>query len=141
MPGAPNTSVTVGVKTKAPTQKIWDNLTGPKHIINWNHASDDWECPDAENDLRVGGEFRYVMSCKDGSTSFDFTRDFMAIETGKDLASTLDDGRTVSITLDQRDGVVSVVGIFEMETEDSEELQRTGLREILDNFRSYVEEG
>ncbi|MEQ9581386.1 MAG: hypothetical protein RIM68_04425, partial [Arenibacter sp.] len=34
--------------------KVWDYYTNPEHIINWNFASDDWHCPYASNDMRVG---------------------------------------------------------------------------------------
>ena len=35
-------------------------------------ASDDWEAPEAENDLRKGGKFKTVMAAKaQASTSWD----------------------------------------------------------------------
>ncbi|MBN3490111.1 hypothetical protein JV173_01150 [Acholeplasma equirhinis] len=38
-----------------PVHMVWDAFNLPKHIMNWNHASDTWHCPAAKNDLRVGG--------------------------------------------------------------------------------------
>jgi len=67
-----NKMITVEVIVNAPIEKVWDAWTNPSNIINWNFASDDWECPKAENDLRVNGKFKIRMSAKDGSEGFDF---------------------------------------------------------------------
>lgn len=64
--------ITVKAEINAPINKVWKCWTEPVHIVNWNHASDDWHTPYAENDLRVGGKFSYTMAAKDGSFSFDF---------------------------------------------------------------------
>ena len=48
-------------------QAVWQFFNQPEHIINWNFASDDWCCPRAENDLRVGGRLCSRMEAKDGS--------------------------------------------------------------------------
>lgn len=52
-------------------QTVWECWTMPKHIVNWNFASDDWHAPAAENELSVGGKFTYTMAAKDGSMSFE----------------------------------------------------------------------
>jgi uncharacterized protein YndB with AHSA1/START domain len=56
----------------APISKVWESWTKEEHVINWNFASSDWHCPNATNNLFVGGEFHYTMSAKDNSMSFDF---------------------------------------------------------------------
>ncbi len=57
----------------ADIKKVWEHWNNPESIKGWAFASDTWECPYAENDLRVGGKFLIRMSPKDGSSSFDFT--------------------------------------------------------------------
>ena len=64
--------ITVAVTVATTLEKAWDCWTLPEHITHWNFASDDWHCPFAENDLKVGGKFLYRMAAKDKSMSFDF---------------------------------------------------------------------
>src|ERR1043166_4787307 len=66
------TNITVEATVNAPLEKVWEYWTKPEHITKWNHASDDWHSPHAENDLRVGGSFLARMEAKDGSFGFDF---------------------------------------------------------------------
>ena len=66
------TKITVEAVVAADTKKVWDAWTLPGHITKWNFASDDWQCPRAENDLRVGGKYAARMEAKDGSFGFDF---------------------------------------------------------------------
>ncbi len=66
-------TITVQSVVKAQIEKVWEFWTKPEHIVHWAFASDDWEAPAAENDLRVGGKFKTTMAARDKSTSFDFT--------------------------------------------------------------------
>jgi len=72
MAASGKTSITVAVIINAPLEKVWKLWTEPEHIIRWNFASDDWQTPRAENDLREGGRFLWRMEAKDGSSGFDF---------------------------------------------------------------------
>ena len=76
-----NSKQTIIVETiiKAPVSNVWKSWTSPDDIVNWNFASDDWHSPEAENDLRTGGTFRWKMAAKDGSMSFDFEGKYTAI--------------------------------------------------------------
>ena len=67
------TVITVSNTVNAPVQKVWEYWTKPEHITKWNHASDDWHSPRAENDVRKGGKFSCRMEAKDGSFGFDFS--------------------------------------------------------------------
>ena len=49
------TILTVFTTVNAPVKKIWEFWTKPEHIVNWNHALDDWHTPKAKNGLREGG--------------------------------------------------------------------------------------
>jgi len=51
--------ITVQAVINAPVAKVWQLYTTPEHIMQWNHASDDWHTPRAENDLKPGGKFLY----------------------------------------------------------------------------------
>ena len=131
--------ITVQVEVLADVKKVWEILTEPKHITNWNFASDDWACPKAENNLHVGENFSYRMEAKDGSFGFDFWGTYKEIETLKKLLSTLGDGRKLEILLDENNGVTTITETFETEDENSVDLQRDGWQAILNNLKKYAE--
>jgi len=105
----------------------------------WNHASDDWHCPAASNDLRVGGRFVYTMAARDGSVSFDFEGTYDDVVLHARIAYTMPDGRRVVTTFTPAGGGTHVRTDFDAETLHSEELQRQGWQSILDNFRRLAE--
>lgn len=123
----------------APLAVVWDSFTQPEHITKWNHASEDWHCPHAENDLRVGGRFLSRMEAKDGSIGFDFTGTYTNIVPQQHIAYTMDDGRTVDITFTEVGEDVQVMTMFDPESENPEDMQRSGWQAILDSFRKYTE--
>lgn len=132
-------SISIYTTVNASIEKVWDYWTNPKHIVNWNNASDDWHTPKASNDLRVGGIFSSTMAAKDGSMSFDFEGKYSEIETYKKIVYQIADGRNVTITFYVIDDKVIITETFEPETENSSELQRSGWQAILNNFKKYTE--
>lgn len=119
--------------------KVWDCWTNPKHICGWNFASDDWCCPKAENDLRVGGKFSARMEAKDGSTGFDFEGIYDELKTNSLIKYTMEDGRQVKVEFEQLGELTRVVETFEAEVENSREMQKSGWQAILNNFKKYSE--
>jgi uncharacterized protein YndB with AHSA1/START domain len=100
--------ITIEAKVNAPIEKVWDYYTKPEHITKWNFASDDWECPSASNDLRVGGKYIARMEAKDGSFGFDFEAIYDDIINNKKIAYTMTDGRQAAVgfnNLDNKTGV------------------------------------
>lgn len=134
------TSITIEAIVNSSIEKVWECWTEPKHITRWNNASDDWHTPFSENDLRVGGKFLSRMEAKDGSFGFDFSGIYDEVRLYEDISYTLGDGRKVKITFISQGSETKVIEIFEAETSNSIELQRTGWQSILDNFKKYVEE-
>lgn len=131
--------ITVQTKVQAPLDKIWSFWTVPEHITKWNSASEDWHTPYADNDLKVGGKFKYTMASKDGTMSFDFIGTYSVIQDKRTIAYTIEDGREVIIVFEeQQDGVV-IRESFDPELENPKELQQQGWQAILDNFKKYVE--
>lgn len=123
----------------ADIEKVWDYYTRPEHITKWNFASDDWQCPHASNDMRVGGKYLSRMEAKDGSFGFDFEAVYEQIIVGERFSYTMPDGRKVQVTFKDADGKTEVSINFDAETENSIELQRQGWQAILDNFKKYTE--
>lgn len=132
-------SITVEATINAPVEKVWKLWTTPEHIINWNSASPDWHTPKAENDLRVGGKFSSRMEAKDGSFGFDFGGDYTKVDENKMIEYVMGDGRKVQVLFASEGDTTKVTEIFDAETQNSVELQRSGWQAILDNFKKYVE--
>lgn len=133
-------NIDVNVTVYLPLEKVWEFWTDPKHIVNWNNASDDWHTTSATNDLRAGGKFSYRMEAKDGSFGFDFSGVHKEIKKYVKIDSVLDDGRVLIVSFEEHDGGILVKEDFEAELENSIELQRTGWQAILDNFKKYAED-
>jgi uncharacterized protein YndB with AHSA1/START domain len=140
------TPIHVEVVVRGSLEKVWSVWNEPEHITTWAFASDDWECPHAENDLRVGGRFLTRMAAKDGSFSFDIPGTYTAVEPYTHIAYTMDNptpdvaARTVSVTFtDLGDGTVKVAEDFDPEHENSAEMQQAGWQSILENFKKAVE--
>ncbi len=131
--------ITVQTTINASVEKVWDYWTAPEHITNWAFASDDWEAPSAENNLRIGGRFNTVMAAKDKSTSFDFSGQYTDVEEHARIEYDMDDGRHVSVIFETVPEGVKVTETFDPEAENSREMQRQGWQAIMDNFKKYVE--
>jgi uncharacterized protein YndB with AHSA1/START domain len=125
---------------KAPAEKIWEYWNGAEHIPHWAFASSEWGAEPVSNDLKEGGRFVTKMFAKDGSSSFDFSGVYTKVSPYSELDYTLDDGRTVTVDFEQAtDDEVRIVQEFEMEDQNTEEMQRAGWQAYLDNFKKYVE--
>jgi uncharacterized protein YndB with AHSA1/START domain len=132
-------AITVKTNIASSIAKVWDSWNKPEHITNWAFASDDWEAPSAENDLRVGGKFKTVMSAKDKSSSFNFEGIYSIVMEHSLIEYDMSDGRHVKIVFEETPLGVQVTETFDLESENSEELQRSGWQAILNNFKNYVE--
>jgi uncharacterized protein YndB with AHSA1/START domain len=133
------TPITIETIIHAPLSKVWEYWTKPEHITKWAFASDDWEAPAAENDVRVGGNFKTVMAAKDKSYSFDFTGTYTAVQEHALIEYDMLDGRHSKTEFIQVPEGVKIVETFDPENENSEEKQRSGWQAILDNFKKHVE--
>jgi uncharacterized protein YndB with AHSA1/START domain len=130
--------ITVKVTIKAPISKVWEYWNQPEHVMKWAFASDDWEAPFAENDLRTGGKFKTTMAAKDKSASFDLIGVYTAVKEHQLIEYNMEDGRHVKVEFSSTPEGVIVTETFDPENENSEELQRNGWQAILDNFKKYV---
>ena len=132
-------TITVENTIKAPVEKVWELWTEPKHIMQWNNASEDWHTPHAENDLQAGGKFLSRMEAKDGSFGFDFGGVYDVVVDHEYIEYTIGDGRKVKITFRGNSNETKVVETFEAENTHSSEIQKDGWQAILNNFKKYAE--
>lgn len=133
------TKITVQSAILADKKKVWDYYTQPEHITGWNFASDDWHCPRATNDLRVGGKYSARMEARDGSAGFDFNTIYDEVVAHEKIAYTMEDGRKAVISFSGEEGATLVKVTFDAENQNDEEMQRSGWQAILDNFKKYAE--
>ncbi|TMM55397.1 SRPBCC family protein [Sulfitobacter sabulilitoris] len=131
--------ITVQTTIGSPVERVWEGFTTPDHIARWNFASDDWCCPSAEADLRVGGSYKARMEAKDGSFGFDFEAVYEELNLHKALTLAMADGRRARTIFVPLDGKTKVTTTFDAEAENPVEMQRDGWQAILENFRAYME--
>lgn len=147
-----NNTVTVQTTVQAPIEKVWDCWSNPQHITGWAFASDDWEAPSAENDLRTGGTFMTRMQAKGApagsaqeTDGFDFNGVYTNVVDHKVIEYDMGKGpgdekaRHVKITFTETPDGVQVIETFDPENENTLELQHSGWQAILDNFKKYTE--
>jgi uncharacterized protein YndB with AHSA1/START domain len=131
--------ITVQSIISAPMEIVWNCWTDPLHITKWNNASEDWHTPYAENDLKVGGKFKYTMAAKDGSMSFDFEGEYTNVENQRLIKYIMPDGRKVEVAFEKVEVGIKITEKFDPENENPEEMQQKGWQAILDNFKKHVE--
>ncbi|MFV0605137.1 MAG: SRPBCC domain-containing protein [Niabella sp.] len=135
-----NEPIQICVLVNADIEKAWEAFVSPSHITGWNFASDDWQCPEATNDLCVGGKFSYRMEAKDGSMGFDFGGIYLIAIPLEKIEYKLEDGRNVSVSFEKTgNNQTLVTEVFEAEQINSKELQQAGWQAILNNFKQYTE--
>ena len=133
------TIVTIETTVNAPMDKVWERWNEPEHVTQWNHASDDWHSPRAQNDLREGGTFVYRMEAKDGSFGFDFGGVYDVVKKNEQIEYTMGDGRKVKTSFSGNGNTTKIVTNFEAENMHPVEFQKSGWQAILNNFKKYAE--
>lgn len=131
--------ITISVTVNQNIEKSWAAWTLPEHIVKWNFASDDWQCPSASNDLRIGGRFNWRMEAKDGSFGFDFEGEFINVVNHKIIEYKMADERCVKITFEPVEGGILVTEVFDAETQNPIEMQEMGWQMILNNYKKHAE--
>ncbi len=131
--------VNISAVINAPVEKVWKTWSTPADIMLWNSASPDWHTPAAENDLRTGGTFYSRMEARDGSFGFDFTGVYDEVIPHEYIAYTMPDGRQVQTKFVANGNATTIETVFDAETQNPVEMQRSGWQAILDNFKQYSE--
>lgn len=131
--------ITISATVNASVEKVWEIWTNPEDITHWNSPSEDWHTPLAENDLKIGGKFKYTMAAKEGSMSFDFEGIYTAVDKQEKIEYKLADNREVSIFFDDLGDRVKVTESFDPEDVNPLEMQKAGWQAILDKFKDYTE--
>ncbi|MEP6804715.1 MAG: SRPBCC domain-containing protein [Flavobacterium sp.] len=131
--------ITVQNTINTSIDQVWDFWTLPEHIQNWNTAIDGWYTTAVENDLKVGGKFKYKMVKRDTSLSFDFEGLYTKIENLSVIEYKLLDNRIGKVSFEKNENQVKIIEDFEPVREDSESMQKEWCQTVIDNFKKYAE--
>lgn len=131
--------ITIDATIDAPVERVWKAYSTPADITQWNFASDDWCCPSAEADLKVGGAYKARMEAKDGSFGFDFEAVYEEVDPHKALTLAMSDGRNARTTFESAGGKTKVTTTFDAEDQSPIDMQRDGWQAILNSFKRHVE--
>jgi uncharacterized protein YndB with AHSA1/START domain len=120
----------------APRDLVWNAYTDPTQIVKWSFAQD-WESPFAETDVRPGGAFRIGMRPADHSEEgFTFEGTYREVVKPERLVQDLSDGRVMTTTFEDQKGKTKLTLSIEMA--ESQEQERTGWTQILENLAKHV---
>jgi uncharacterized protein YndB with AHSA1/START domain len=124
----------------APAEAVFDAWTSPEVMRRWFHVLPDWETPEAEVDLRVGGKVRIVMRRPDGTeigaggeyTLIDRPRRLEMKWTFEDTPS---NQQVIQLTFTESGGSTTVVMVNSgISTDGRRDAQHFGWHGCLDNL-------
>jgi uncharacterized protein YndB with AHSA1/START domain len=120
----------------APRELVWKAYTDPQHIVKWMFAQD-WETPFAETDVRPGGAFRIGMRPADHSEEgFTFEGEYREVVEPERIVQLTSDGRVLTTRFEDQTGKTKLT--LSVEMAETEEQERTGWTQILENLAKHV---
>jgi uncharacterized protein YndB with AHSA1/START domain len=129
----------------APAEDVFDAWTSPEVMRRWYHAGPDWETPEVEVDLRVGGRVSVVMRKTDG-TEVELSGEYIEIDRPRRLAMTCtfsdDPSNTeqlIELSFSEADGSTTVVLVnSRIPNDERREAQDYGWGLCLDNLEQVL---
>ncbi len=128
----------------APIEAVFDAWTSPEVMRRWFHCAPDWDTPEAEVDLRVGGRIRIVMRRPDGREA-EAQGEFMAIERPHRLTMTWTfhdkptNEQVIELSFSEREGGTTVVMVNSgISTDERRDGQEWGWRGCLDELERVL---
>jgi len=129
---------------EVPAEEVFDAWIKPEVMRRWFHVAGDWETPEAEVDLRVGGRIRVLMRMPDGS-EIEGQGEFTLLDRPHRLAMTwtFDDDpaneQLVEVSFTEADASTTVVLVNRrISTEDRRDKQDRGWRGCLDQLECLL---
>ena len=136
-------SVVIERDFNVPVERVFNALIRPEDLIQWHHAGGGWKTPHAEVDPKVGGKIRIGYSNADGTQTFEFVATISEYDPPKRFAYYLqvedlvsNDNRQVTYDLTENEGVTHLRLEFDIEHENTRELQQRGWAEHIDNLET-----
>jgi uncharacterized protein YndB with AHSA1/START domain len=128
----------------ASAEDVFDAWTSPEVMRRWFHCAPDWDTPEAEVDLRVGGKVRVVMRKPDG-TEVEAQGEYTLIDRPRRLAMTwsFDDDpsneQLIELSFSESQGSTTVLMVNSgISTDERRNAQDWGWRGCLDELERVV---
>jgi uncharacterized protein YndB with AHSA1/START domain len=128
------------------TEDVFDAWTSPEVMRRWFHCAPDWDTPEAEVDLRVGGKVRVVMRKPDG-TEVEARGEYRVINRPHRLVMTWTFGddpsneQLIELTFSEVEGSTAVLMVnSSISTDERRDAQDQGWRGCLDELERVVAE-
>jgi uncharacterized protein YndB with AHSA1/START domain len=138
--GEPGYVVRVERTFPASAEAVFDAWTSPEVMRRWLHCRSDWETPEAEVDLRVGGKVRVVM-LKPDRTKAEARGEYVLIDRPHRLVMTwtFDDDPTneqlMELSFTEAEGATTVLLVnSRISTDERREGQDWGWRGCLEQL-------
>jgi uncharacterized protein YndB with AHSA1/START domain len=129
----------------ASAESVFDAWTSPEVMRRWFHCAPDWDTPEAEVDLRVGGEVRVVMRQPDG-TEVEAKGEYTLIDRPRRLVMTwtFDDDpsneQLIDLSFSESDGSTTVLMINSgVSTDGRRDAQDWGWRGCFDELERVLD--
>ena len=133
-------NINIEISILAPLDLVWECFTEKKHIEKWYFTSDQWHCPRADNNLRVGGSFNFRIEAKNHKFGYNFTGMYDEVIPKELIKLHVSDGRLVELRfLCKDEDMVTIEQSFQPEKGTPRGMQRENVYGILNNFHKYVE--
>jgi uncharacterized protein YndB with AHSA1/START domain/DNA-binding transcriptional ArsR family regulator len=123
---------------------VFDAWTSPEVMRRWFHCAPDWETPEAEVDLRVGGHVRVVMRRPDG-TEVEARGEYTLIDRPRRLVMTwtFDDDpsneQLIELSFSESKGSTTVLLVNSgISTDERRDAQDWGWRGCLDQLETAL---
>ena len=124
----------------ASAEEVFDAWTSPEVMRRWLHPFVEWDTPEAESDLRVGGGVRVVMRRPDG-TEVESRGEYVSIERPRRLVMTwtFDDEpsneQLIELSFSESEGTTTVVMVNSgISTDGRRDRQDEGWRGCLERL-------
>jgi uncharacterized protein YndB with AHSA1/START domain len=125
-------------------EDVFDAWTSPEVMRRWFHCAPDWDTPEAEVDLRVGGKVRVVMRKPDG-TEVEARGEYTVIDRPHRLVMTwtFDDDpsneQLIELSFSEVEGSTTVLMVnSSISTDERRDAQDQGWRGCLDELERVV---
>ena len=128
----------------APAGDVFDAWTSPEVMRRWFHCAPDWDTPEADVDLRVGGKVRVVMRRPDG-TEVEAQGEYMLIDRPHRLGMTwtFDDDpsneQRIELSFSESEGSTTVLMVnSRISTDERRDAQDWGWHGCLDQLEGVL---
>jgi uncharacterized protein YndB with AHSA1/START domain len=128
----------------ASAEGVFDAWTSPEVMRRWFHVAPDWDTPEAEVDLRVGGKVRVVMRRPDG-TEVEAQGEYTVIDRPRRLVMTWafedepSNVQLIELSFSESEGSTTVLMVNSgVSTDQRRDRQDAGWRGCLDELERVL---